>query len=99
LLPLLFDWDASNVSHIARHGVRPEEAEEALLDPGRVGAAAYDVLGEERSAYIGVTEGERLLFVVVTHRRRRIRVVTARDASARNRLHYQTYMVGDGPPP
>ena len=25
-----FDWDAANVRHIARHGITPEEAEEAI---------------------------------------------------------------------
>jgi uncharacterized DUF497 family protein len=29
-----FIWDEGNLAHIAEHGVRPEEAEEALLgDP------------------------------------------------------------------
>lgn len=31
-----FDWDEANVAHIARHGVRPWEAEEALTDPLRL---------------------------------------------------------------
>ena len=26
---MAFDWDAANVGHIARHGVTPEECEEA----------------------------------------------------------------------
>jgi uncharacterized DUF497 family protein len=25
-----FDWDKANTEHIARHGVKPEEAEQAL---------------------------------------------------------------------
>jgi hypothetical protein len=42
-----FDWDERNIGHIARHGVKPEEAEQALLnDPIDV---AYEVIdGEER---------------------------------------------------
>jgi hypothetical protein len=34
--PVEFDWDEANTAHIARHGVRPEEAEEALTDPRRL---------------------------------------------------------------
>jgi uncharacterized DUF497 family protein len=26
-----FDWDADNEQHIARHGINPKEAEEAIL--------------------------------------------------------------------
>ena len=26
-----FDWDADNLKHIARHGITPEEAEDAVL--------------------------------------------------------------------
>ena len=26
-----FDWDADNLQHIARHGINPKEAEEAVL--------------------------------------------------------------------
>jgi uncharacterized DUF497 family protein len=44
----MFDWDDANVDHLARHDVTPEEAEEALLDPRRIGASAYAVEGERR---------------------------------------------------
>jgi hypothetical protein len=26
----MFDWDAANIAHIARHGVTPQQAEQAL---------------------------------------------------------------------
>jgi hypothetical protein len=34
----LFDWDEDNVSHVRGNGIEPHEAEEAVLDPGRVSA-------------------------------------------------------------
>jgi uncharacterized DUF497 family protein len=89
LLPLLFDWDADNVGHVDRHGITPDDAEDALLDPDRLGAAAYGQGAERRSAFIGSTEDGRTLFVVTTSRRRRVRVVTARDATAQERRHYR----------
>jgi uncharacterized DUF497 family protein len=89
LLPLLFDWDAENVGDVGRHGITPDDAEDALLDPDRVGAPAYWAGGERRSAFIGSTEGGRTLLVVTTSRRRRVRVVTAREASDQERRHHR----------
>jgi uncharacterized DUF497 family protein len=89
LLPLLFDWDAANIAHVGRHGVAPEQAEDALLDPGRIGCDACGQDDKRRSAYIGSTDAGRALFVVTTRRRRRVRVVTARDASERERRRYR----------
>lgn len=39
----LFGWDEDNVSHVRGNGVEPHEAEEAVLDPGRVSAPAYNI--------------------------------------------------------
>ena len=89
MLPLLFDWDEGNAGHVARHGVSQDEVEDALLDPERIGTAAYGHCGEARSATIGATEGGRILLVVTTTRRRRLRVVTAREATERERRRYR----------
>ena len=72
----LFDWDSANVTHIAEHGVMPEEAEEAVLgDPMELD---FDVeSGEERWTYVGETREGRVLTVLFTTRGERIRVVTA----------------------
>ena len=59
----MFDWDNANADHLVGHGVTPEEAEEALLDPGRMGTPAYNLEGERRWAVIGATEDGRVLFV------------------------------------
>ncbi len=84
-----FDWDDDNVEHIARHGVEPWEAEEAMLDPDRVGASARNVSGERRFAVVGSTESGRMLFVVFTRREERIRVITARDADDSEKRRYR----------
>jgi uncharacterized DUF497 family protein len=49
-----FDWDEANTAHIARHGVRPEEA---LADPRRLVLRIHSQAGEERWAALGATEG------------------------------------------
>lgn len=85
-----FDWDDANTEHIARHAVHPEEAEEAVTDPDRVGAPAYRAQnGERRQAITGQTEDGRLLTVILTRRDDLLRVVTARDASESERRAYR----------
>lgn len=85
----MVEWDDANAGHLARHDVTREEAEEALLDPGRIGAPAYNVEGERRWAAIGATEDGRVLFVVFTRRGGGVRVITARDATHRERRRYR----------
>ena len=84
-----FDWDEANIEHVARHDVEPQEAEEALLDTGRVGTDAYNARGETRWAALGSTETGRVLFVVFTRRAEKIRVVAARDAEEKEKRRYR----------
>ena len=71
-----FDWDAGNVQHIAKHGISPKEAEEAILiEPLETGIQPHD--GEERVLCFGRTKSGRLLTILYTERRGKIRVVTA----------------------
>jgi uncharacterized DUF497 family protein len=58
--------------------------------PGRVSAPAYNIRGERRWALLGATEPGDFLFVVYTRRHGRIRVVTARVASDREKRRYRT---------
>ena len=55
-----FDWDEANTTHIARHGVRPEEAEEALTDPRRLVLRIRSQAGEERWTALGATEDQEI---------------------------------------
>ena len=73
-----FEWDAANRKHIARHGVTPEEAEEAvLIEPLEADVQQHE--SEERVLCFGRTKSGRLLTVLYSERRGRIRVVTAYD--------------------
>ena len=85
-----FDWDAYNITHIAEHGVEPEEAEEAVLDEEALFKGTYrGHSGERRTICIGATSDGRVLFVVVASRRNAVRVVTARDATGPERAEYR----------
>jgi hypothetical protein len=46
---------------------------------------------EQRSLIIGHSAGGRLLLVVFTERADRIRIISARDASARERREYEEH--------
>jgi uncharacterized DUF497 family protein len=80
-----FDWDDANTSHIARHGVTPEEVEQALANHPLVALAAQKRRGEERVLCAGLTDAGRALQFVYTLRRGRIRVITAHTAKKKVR--------------
>lgn len=86
---LQFNWDEANKSHIARHGVRPEEAEQVLAnEPLEVEAVIRQ--DEFRRVCIGRTDPGRFLNVVYTIRNNEIRVVTAYPANRRQRRIYES---------
>jgi uncharacterized DUF497 family protein len=71
-----FDWDAENLRQIARHGIDPTEVEEAILiEPLEADMQTHEP--EERVLCFGRTKSGRLLTVLYTERRGKIRVVTA----------------------
>jgi hypothetical protein len=82
-----FDWDRANTEHIAVHGVKPEEAEQALEnDPADLD---YEVVeAEDRWTSIDHTDRPRVLKLVWTLRGEIVRVVTALDASKNEAREY-----------
>lgn len=85
-----FAWDDANRTHfINNHGVSPEEAEEAVLDPHAIGADASNTVNERRGAVIGATEEGRILYIVFTWRSERIRIISAWDADVAEKRRYR----------
>jgi len=83
----MFDWDRDNLRKIRAHRIKREEAEEALLnDP--IAIYEQDVGGERRFVYYGEANAGRLLAIIVTERRGRIRIVTAYDLDAGQKRDY-----------
>src|SRR4051812_21745451 len=64
---MLFDWDAANVRHIARHGVTPGECEEAYRN-GPMVIEHQRRKHERRRLCLGQTNKGRLLTFVVIER-------------------------------
>ncbi|HEV2688421.1 MAG TPA: BrnT family toxin [Bryobacteraceae bacterium] len=82
-----FDWDASNLAHIARHGITAHEAQEAvLIEPLETDVQVHK--SEERVLCFGRTKSGRLLTILYTERRGKIRVVTAYEMTKEQQRMY-----------
>ena len=82
-----FDWDAANKDHIARHGIAPEEVEEAvLIEPLDAGVQQHG--SEERVLCFGRTKSGRMLTVLYTERRGKTRIVTAYEMTKEQQQLY-----------
>jgi uncharacterized DUF497 family protein len=81
-----FDWDDSNIEHIARHGVTPGEVEDVAFDDD-----PWIRRGQRKRRYmLGYTIGGRYLFTVYVLKSQGIaRVITAMDMDAKTRRIYK----------
>jgi uncharacterized protein len=85
-----FEWDPDkNESNDRKHGVSFEEAmtvwfdEWALISPDQ-----RNSVGELREGIIGVSKSQILILVVFTQRENRIRIISARPVTKRERDGY-----------
>jgi uncharacterized DUF497 family protein len=79
-----FEWDEHNLRKIRAHGIRREEAEQAIAnDP--ISVYEQDVA---RAMYYAETNAGRLLAVVATMREGEVRVVTGYDLGAAQKRAY-----------
>lgn len=85
-----FDWDASNSEkNWLKHSVTPSECEEAFFnEPLLVASDAAHSDREPRYFALGRTDAGRELFLAFTYRSTRIRVISARDMSRKERAIY-----------
>ena len=84
-----FDWNEANRTRIAEHGISPDEAEQVVKNQP-VDATLQTLGGEERIVQVGETDTRRILVVVTTWRREKVRVITAFPANVRMRRFYLT---------
>jgi len=77
-----FDWDAANWRKSElKHGVAASEAEEALLNDPLCQVDTRHSDREQSYVALGVTNEGRRLFVALTVRRNRVRIISARPMS------------------
>ena len=87
-----FDWDEGNVAKNWRaHRVMATEVEQVFFNKPLIIAEDEKHSSEKERRYfaLGRTDGERLLFVVFTLRKRLIRIISARDMSKKGRRLYE----------
>ena len=81
-------WTTERIEHIARHGIKPEEVEEACFNENDVPLVRS---GKENLHYVfGKTDSGRFLFVVVKSiRPGEVRLITARDMNAWEKSYFK----------
>ena len=85
-----FEWDEGNSGkNEKRHGITDREAEEIFFNKPLFIGRSPKGSPEVRYAALGQTYGSRLLAVVFTIRSKRIRVISARPMSRKERKLYE----------
>ena len=85
-----FEWDEGNSGkNEKKHGITDREAEEIFFNQPLIIGRSLRGEPEARFAALGKTYGSRLLTVVFTLRGKRIRVISARPMSKRERETYE----------
>jgi len=86
-----FEWDEGKATqNLRKHGVSFDEAETVFNDPyARVIDDPDHSDDEERSIIIGHSDRNRLLFVSFAARGHRIRLISARPATRKERQTYE----------
>ena len=86
-----FEWDARKAeANLKNHGVSFEEALTVFADPlGKIFDDPDHSTGERRELIIGHSVEHRLVVVSFTERNTRTRIISAREATARERREYE----------
>ena len=88
---MVYEWNAAKAkANIQKHGVSFDEAATVFLDPLAFTFADPDHSGgEAREITIGYTTRHRVVFVSHCHRGDRIRIISARNVTRRERRQYE----------
>jgi uncharacterized DUF497 family protein len=90
---LQFEWDEAKAAvNAEKHSVTFQEASSVFGDPlARVLPDPTDRSGEDRAIMMGHSDQGRLLLVVFRDRADRIRLISAREATRRERHEYEEH--------
>lgn len=88
---LLFEWDENKAqSNVAKHSVAFEEAATVFADDNSLTIDDPEhSVNEKRFVTIGISAHKKILVVVYTERNDKIRIISARQASKKERKQYQ----------
>ena len=88
---MIYEWDPEKAKrNLRKHGVSFEEAATVFLDPLAMTYPDPDHSNEEdREVTIGYSASQRLLFVSHIQRSNRTRIISAREATRRERKQHE----------
>lgn len=87
-MKLAFEWDPDKAArNAAKHGVEFAEASTVFLDPAVRDRVEWRY-GEERWVVMGRSVRGRILVVCFTEREERVRIISARPATRRERREH-----------
>lgn len=87
---LEFEWNPGNIGKNKKHNVEDKEAEEVFLDEGKV--IFKDKLHsqkEDRFILLGKTKKDKLLYIVFTKRKKKIRIISVRSINKKEVVFYE----------
>jgi len=87
---LLFDWDKWNIEkNLLKHKVTWQECEQVFFNKPIVEAIPLIRKEQEQRFYaLGITDKQRKLTIIFTLRKNKLRVISARDMSRKERRAY-----------
>ena len=90
-MALSFAWNSEKAArNLAKHGVSFKEAETVFGDPlGRIVTDPRHSEEEERYVLLGLSHRQRMLAVMFTERDEQVRIISARQATRRERRDYE----------
>ena len=90
-MKLAFEWDEAKArENLKKHKVGFDEGKTIFNDPFLLTFPDIDTSdAEERYVNIGLSIRDRVLVLIHTERQGRIRIISCRKASARERRHYE----------
>lgn len=88
---LNFEWDESNILHLAQHQIEPKDTEEVIKNRPLELPPKEIRNGELRETLLGETDAGRILVVVITLNDTKIRVVTAMPAKKKLRNYFLSH--------
>ena len=88
-----FDWDLWNiVKNVDKHQVENKECEDVFFNqPQLIEFDEKHSVVEERYKILGLTDRKRRLLVVFTVRSNKIRIISARDQSKKEKLQFNKF--------
>lgn len=89
--PLSFDWDSGNIhKNLKKHKVSCQEAKEVFNNqPLLINQDQKHSLSEIRLQALGVSNNNRHLFLSLTIRNKKIRIMSVRDVNLKEKKIYE----------